>query len=93
MIYYWKQKQGIKNKSGNANLTIDWFKKHFTYPIDKKYFKFTGYCSYRSIPPQIETLIYCIKSNLKVEGTVFKIVEVEIETDKKSTKDIHILLK
>jgi hypothetical protein len=87
---------GVKNKAQNANLTIDWFKKNFRYPIKSEYFVQLNYSEegdVSSVPLQGQIISFV--NDLETEMLCWQgSVEVVLREKRVCGEEmIHILLK
>ena len=89
ILYYVPQK-GVKNRAGTANLTIDWFKKKFNFPIDWTYFEELPIIERSWVfEPQIGRIIYFHYGEYKIQGKVESILLER--TDEREV--MHVLIR
>lgn len=95
VLKFYNPKEGLKNKAGTTNLTIDWFKKKFRMPIDSKVFDEINYEEKGSdlLPPDFKWLISVTHENsLLWQGRVEGIAQEKV-IDGAHDEVIHILLQ
>lgn len=75
IIYYFPMTEK-KNKAGNANLTIDWFKKQFKLPLDLTVFTELNYIDEGAgfETPNLKDVMAFTNDTLILQGEVEKII-------------------